>query len=302
MKNLLLCVFFTAISLNDGAQTVVDMSGNVYNTISIGTQVWMAENLRTTRFSNGDSILNITDISSWDTLKTPASCTYNNTLNADVIKAYGRLYNWYTVNTDMICPTNWHVPSDTEWTSLITFLGGDTAAGGKLKEAGTVHWNSPNTGATNESGFTALPGGECFGGLFELMGQYGQWWCSNEASWDTNSAYVPTLHYTESLINLGGAIKTHGYSIRCVSNIPAAIDILNKEVIEIYPNPANKRLFIKNTKFSNSLVSIFNLQGKLISEMHLTSNSIDISKLENGVYILRILESGNIFFAKFIKE
>jgi len=135
-----------------------DIDGNVYNTITIGTQIWMKENLKTTKYNDGSSIPLVTDNTAWINLSTPGYCWYNNDA-ATYKSAYGAMYNWYTVNTGKICPPNWHVPTDTQWETLITYLGGKIIAGGKMKETGTAHWTSPNIGATNETGFTALPGG-----------------------------------------------------------------------------------------------------------------------------------------------
>ncbi len=138
--------------------TMTDQDGNTYKTITIGTQTWMAENLKTTKYRNGDPIPNVTDISEWYHLTTGAYCDYINTPGSDV--TYGKLYNWHTVaDSRNIAPTGWHVPSDAEWAILIEYLGGSDVAGGKLKETGTTHWYNPTTEATNESGFTGLPGG-----------------------------------------------------------------------------------------------------------------------------------------------
>ncbi|HPG38813.1 MAG TPA: chitobiase/beta-hexosaminidase C-terminal domain-containing protein [bacterium] len=138
--------------------TVIDIDGNTYQTVKIGDQWWMAENLRVTHYRNGDPIPNITDNTEWKYFSTGAYCYYdNNNINAAV---YGALYNWHVVNDNRnLAPAGWHVPSDAEWQALINYLGGDAVAGGKMKEVGTTHWLSPNKGATNESGFTARPGG-----------------------------------------------------------------------------------------------------------------------------------------------
>jgi len=147
-------VSFTTLS---STGTMTDIDGNVYETVTIGTQVWMAENLKVTHYRNGNTILHIIDWFSWFTL-TGAYCEYDNDVNN--VAVYGRLYNWYAVNDSRyIAPVGWHVPSDAEWLTLVDYLGGDTVADGKMKEIGTTHWVSPNTGATNESGFSALPGG-----------------------------------------------------------------------------------------------------------------------------------------------
>lgn len=139
---------------------VKDTDGNIYHTLVIGNQVWLQENLKTTKYRNGDPILNITDPAKWSAgnLSTGAYSNYNN--DPRISNIYGRLYNWYAVNDKRgLCPSGWHIPSKAEWDELINHLGGNSIAGGKLKEAGYSYWDSPNSGATNESGFTALPAG-----------------------------------------------------------------------------------------------------------------------------------------------
>jgi len=141
-----------------GVQTITDIDGNVYHSVTIGTQTWMVENLRTSKYRNGDSIINVTNNTSWSTLTSGAYCDYDNTPNNSII--YGKLYNWYAINDSRsIAPMGWHVPTDVEWTTLITYLGGESIAGGKLKETGIIHWETPNGDATNTSIFTGLPGG-----------------------------------------------------------------------------------------------------------------------------------------------
>lgn len=192
---------------------MTDQDGNVYKTVTIGTQTWMAENLRTTKYNNGAAISLVTDGNSWENLTSGAY--YNNTANADTIAAFGTLYNWYAVNTGKLCPTGWHVPSDAEWTQLTNYLGGESVAGGKLKESGTKHWFSPNTGATNETGFTALPGGKRFvHGPFGFMGLGGYWWSATQAS-------VTTAWHRYVYFNLGdvyriGSDKGDGFCVRCL--------------------------------------------------------------------------------------
>lgn len=140
--------------------------------------------MKTTKFNDNTDIPLITDIISWGSATTPGYCLY--TYNIDKLtyqNTYGALYNWYAVNTRKLCPLCWHVPSDEEWTTLATYLGGASVAGGKLKETDTTHWKSPNTEATNESGFTALPGGyrNQVGAFFNLVYQ-GRWWSATEYS------------------------------------------------------------------------------------------------------------------------
>ena len=154
-----LCTFSMAVTITQLANcgTVTDVDGNVYNTVTIGTQCWLQENLKTTKYKDGTSIPLVTDNSAWGSLSTPGYCWYN---NDDTYKnTYGALYNYYTVLTNNLCPSGWHVATEREWSTLVTYLGGASIAGGKLKESGTTHWVTPNTGANNETGFIALPGG-----------------------------------------------------------------------------------------------------------------------------------------------
>ena len=194
--------------------TMTDQDGNVYKTITIGTQTWMAENLRTTKYRDGTEIPNVTGNSDWVALTTGAYCTNYYIPEADPSVTYGRLYNWYTVNDSRnIAPAGWHVPADTEWTTLITYLGGENAAGGKMKEIGITHWYNPNGGATNESGFTALPTGlrESFDGTFVNVGYYGYYWSSTNA-WHCE------VYYWDAKAYRSGFYKTSGFAVRLVKD------------------------------------------------------------------------------------
>jgi uncharacterized protein (TIGR02145 family) len=205
--------------------TVTDIDGNVYQTVKIGTQWWMAENLKVTHYRNGEAIPNVTDSTEWESLATGAWCSYNN--EAGNIATYGLLYNWYTVDDNRnIAPDGWHVPTDEEWKMLEIHLGmsqseADTTdwrgtdEGGKLKEDGTTHWNNPNTGATNESGFLALPGGYCvITGTFANIGDLAYFWPSTENI--SNRAWHRVLGYNNSVVYRETSYKRHGFSVRCV--------------------------------------------------------------------------------------
>jgi uncharacterized protein (TIGR02145 family) len=196
--------------------TVTDIDGNNYNVIVIGTQVWMKENLKTTRYNNGNAITNVIDNAAWIALTTHGYCWYNN--NASTYKAnYGALYNWYAVTTGKLCPSGWHVPTDAEWTTLTTYLDGESVAGGKLKEIDTPHWTMPNTSATNETGFTALPGGNRSNpGTFFSIGLFGVWWTSTEYSAAT--AYYRNMAYNNSSVGRVSTTKSDGFSVRCVKD------------------------------------------------------------------------------------
>jgi uncharacterized protein (TIGR02145 family) len=196
--------------------SVNDIDGNVYKIVTIGTQTWMAENLKTTKLYDGTLIPHKTKPSDWGMLTTFGYCSYSN----DSIQnknIYGALYNWYTVFTSKVCPQGWHVPSDDEWTTLTTFLGGMSDTGGKLKEIGTSHWNSPNVNATNESGFTALPSGcRSNDGTFNSIGNEGVWWSSTEVN--NSGSWTWYVYYNLPMVSKSSYPKQGGFSIRCIKN------------------------------------------------------------------------------------
>lgn len=194
-----------------------DADGNGYNSVTIGTQIWLAENLKTTRFNDNSEIPLVSDSITWLSLTTPAYCWYTNDESDNKI-TYGALYNWYTVNTGKLCPIGWHVPTSNEFTTLTSFLGGISIAGGKIKEIGTDHWLSPNTSATNESGFTALPAGQRGGvGQFVHKGMLATFWTSTPYN-----IYKPLYrccnHNTESVFEGNGSFNSCGFSIRCIKD------------------------------------------------------------------------------------
>jgi uncharacterized protein (TIGR02145 family) len=207
---------------------VTDIDGNTYNTIVLGTQEWMQENLRTTQYANGDTIPNVTDGTQWSGLPTGAWCHYNN--DSQYETPYGKLYNWYTVDDSRnVCPTGWHVPTDAEWKQLEMFLGmsqadADTTGfrgtdeGGKLKEIATTHWNSPNSGATNSSGFTGLPGGRRYSsdGTFTSTGYNGYWWSATQYS--ASNGWQRSLYFGKAEVERNNFAKGYGLSVRCLSD------------------------------------------------------------------------------------
>ena len=193
--------------------TVTDVDGNVYRAVKIGRQIWMAENLKTTRFNDGTDIPPVTDSIAWRNLTTPGYCWYGN--DEANKSTYGALYNWYTVNTGKLAPAGWHVPTGVEWDTLAAFLGGSNIAGGKLKEAGLAHWTFPNAGATNETGFSALPSGHrrSDGNFFD-ENDHGYWWSVTE--YDASNAYNRCLYYETSAIDGGATSKMEGFSVRLI--------------------------------------------------------------------------------------
>lgn len=194
---------------------LVDADNNYYHSINIGTQKWMKENLKTTKFNDNTDIPNVTDNTVWSNLTTPAYCLYNNEI---MNKAnYGIMYNWFVVETGKLCPLGWHIPDNSEWNTLINYLGGSDIAGGKLKEINNTNWQIPNTEATDESGFTGLPGGnrDLLGPFYNLE-QRGYWWSMTPAS-STNAWYIHLAYNTSQaiLIDYG---KRMGFSVRCIKD------------------------------------------------------------------------------------
>ena len=196
-------------------EIVTDADGNLYHTVKIGNQTWMVENLKTTKFNDGTDIPNVTDGYQWIGLSTPGYCWANNNIQNKAV--YGALYNHYAVSTGKLAPAGWHVPTESDWQILTTYLGGNTLAGAALKQTGFLNWMSPNTGATNSSGFTALPGGyrspvtgdfinintrAVLWGATELNGLSGRYIIENNST-NTDFSYY---------------VKTFGFSVRCIKD------------------------------------------------------------------------------------
>jgi uncharacterized protein (TIGR02145 family) len=200
-----------------GDSPLTDIDGNVYKSVTIGTQVWMAENLKTTRYNDGTLITLVSDSDTWASTAAPGRCWYNND-SMGYSQTYGALYNYFAVDIGSnggknICPVGWHVPNASDWNKLFTYLGGEYFAGGKLKEAGTTHWIAPNTGATNESGFTALPsGGRGARGKFYGSGDYDGWWSSPE------SGAFRSLAWDRVWVYVFQVCQNEGFSIRCLKD------------------------------------------------------------------------------------
>jgi len=193
-----------------------DADENNYPIVKIGTQTWMASNLKTTKYITGEEIPNITSNTEWGGLKTGAFCDYNNIEGNS--NTYGHLYNWYAA-TDFrsIAPIGWHIPTDSEWETLNSYLSDDNYAADQLKETGTDHWVSPNSSATNVTGFTGLPAGmRDSKGNYGLMGKVAYWWSSSEP--DSFGAWLYGLQYDNGYSTIGYNGKMFGYSIRCILN------------------------------------------------------------------------------------
>jgi uncharacterized protein (TIGR02145 family) len=192
-----------------------DIDGTFYNVVQIGDQTWMSENLRTSRYSNGDPIPNIVSSSEWAACTSGAWCTYENDAANEAI--YGKLYNWYAVaDSRNVCPTGWRVPSDLDWSILIDFLGGEVVAGGKMKSL--IHWSLPNSEATNESAFEGFPSGYrySFNGFYNSIGYSGYWWSSTEATY--LYTWYLNINYDNGNADRNFTSKNNGFSVRCLKD------------------------------------------------------------------------------------
>jgi uncharacterized protein (TIGR02145 family) len=281
-------------SISVFSQTVTDIDGNFYTTVSIGNQVWMGENLKTTAFNNQEPIPLVLDDAQWSTQTQPAYCYYQGDLTN--VSDYGNLYNWYLVNDSRnVCPTGYHVPALSEWEELINFLGGNAVAGGKLKEIGLAHWLDPNTAADNASGFTALPSGwrANNNGAYENLSYMGYVWSSTAVD-ALNSSIILVGYDSPASYTSDSHIRT-GLPIRCLKDASASLNESSFSVthseITLFPNAVCDYL---NASISLELVGteycITDFQGKNVFSGKLTSmhSLIDLTSLTSGIYLFKV--------------
>ena len=318
-KTLLLLAVLAMLTMKMQAQIVTDFDGNIYHTISIGTQIWMVENLKVIHYRNGDPITNITDNQQWFNLSTPAYCDYENTPGNSMI--YGRIYNFFAVADNRnIAPEGWHVPTDAEWTILTDYLTingyGYEGSGPDIAKsmASISGWNSfPDAGATgndqasnNSSGFSALPGGGRFtsGGFFDI-GESCYLWSSIAA--DPLSGWSRGINYNGSACGRGYYGKVRGLSVRCISNSGVPTNDIKNKIdinIEIYPNPANEKIFVSISEKEYVNLTICSLFGTCVlrKELRNGSDEIDISSLSKGIYVVKLSIADWTVQKKLIKE
>ena len=287
------------------SQTIIDIDNNLYNTITIGNQTWLKENLKTTHFSNGDlipttvqqAINDSTSIYRW---------AYNNDVNN--VNDYGLLYTWFVVKDSRnVCPVNWHVPAEQEWIDLGNYLGGDSIAGDKLKETGTVHWLSTTGNVSNSSDFTALPGG--FRGNpsgFINLGNTGNFWTSTPWGSDAfQRALTYQLSASLGMLIQSLAVANCGLSLRCIKDLNAVTRAgLPENNIPVYPNPAHEKLYISLDETGNFYVRIYSASGDLffVKQMNEKAYSIDIQDWPKGMYSILISSAKSIMVKKVIIE
>ena len=293
-------LFISTISIY--AQTVTDVDGNTYNTISIGNQIWLTENLKVTKYNDQEPISLVLDDASWSTQTEPAYCYYlGDIANANI---YGNLYNWHVINNAKnVCPSGYYVPSIADWEELITFVGGNAVAGGKLKEMGLEHWLDPNTGADNSSSFTLLPSGwrANNNGFYENLSYMAFVWSSTSV--DAQSSSIILVGYDSPACYTSESHILTGLPIRCLKDETVSLnENLNQQPMIVYPNPAKNIITIESNQ--NFEIEIFSIEGQKIKSFKLMNNKTDIDVLDlaSGVYIVNALTDKGIVTHKFIKE
>jgi uncharacterized protein (TIGR02145 family) len=257
------------------ADAIQDIEGNFYNTLQIGSQIWMAENLKTTRYNDRTPVSYVTDNATWKNLNTEAYCWYNNDSVAFKY-LYGALYNWYAVSTGKLCPAKWHVADATDWSKLIAYLGGTAIAGDKLKAAGGEYWCEGNSG-NNSTGFTALPGGYRYweDGGFSYMQWGGGWWTSTG---DLSNGVGVGMSCYASGISENPGNKNGGSSVRCIKDSGELTTVTAIEADElssgfslIYPNPFNQSITINYQVGANTLtkvqITVYDMNGRLVRKI-----------------------------------
>jgi len=306
-KSILLFAALVFLTIQNHAQTVTDIDGNVYNTVTIGTQVWMVENLKVTHYRNGDLIPNIKDDSVWSSLCDPyyfsgtgARCYWNDD-SVSYASVYGAMYNYYVISDSRnIAPVGWHVPDLGDWYILHDYLGPDNE-GGKLKESGIDHWQSPNTGATNETGFTALPGS------YSGIGQRCSLWSTTSASTHWPWRWAPYLEYNSGLLVLNSALdECVGNYIRLVNDtlFTGLKDMNRPDHIHLYPVPATDKVVLEFPVRQIVHLAVYDLLGNIVIQTELSGmqEELDIKDLSKGIYVIQVTGSDWTTQKKMIKE
>jgi uncharacterized protein (TIGR02145 family) len=308
--HLLLFIFLTwnlnfiaqNIFIQNGAG-VYDHDGNYYGSVQLNNgQEWISSNLRTTHFSDGSPIAFCPSSSLWLNATEASYANYNNVSSVDPVS--GLLYNYYTtIHPRNVCPSGWRVPNQNDWTALTDALNGLGVAGGKLKSAGIDSWLSPNTDATNEIGFNAMPNGCRYdGGNFNNIGSYAFFWTSSEL--DSVYAWYRSLKYNTGNATRSFSKKQSGYAIRCMRDIVVGENEFQAIPVRVFPNPTSENIYwsIPETPGSIGTIRILDLNGREIEKGSLTNHSINISHLPKGIYQFVLQTENQIYRTKFIKD
>jgi len=263
-------IFFCLLAGTDRlhAQTVTDIDGNVYSTVRIGAQVWMSENLKTTRFRDGTNIPQIPDSVQWSGGTIPGYCWYANAVAYKDI--FGALYNWEAVSSGKLAPEGWHVATNEDWSNLVNYLGGGTYAGGKLKALGSIdvgdgYWYTPNEGATNETGFSAQAGGAReFNGAFNYIFSHGYFWTSTAGN--EGMAVYRKLYYNSTDVDSGSLNRPAGLSVRCVRDSATGFPETGVEgKVKIYSIPGTGCIVVAGIEECSFSLSVYDLAGRLVA-------------------------------------
>ncbi len=331
MKKELVTIFTCFVTIVTAAQTVIDIDGNIYKTVIIGKQEWMAENLRVTHYADGTSIPKVTNDTSWQLLKNDynddAYCWYN--YDSLTYYQYGAYYSWAAaikkdsinaIDTNEIkgvCPMGWHIPSKAEWEELLTYVDSNTTEESiafALKSKSK--WNNDKNGS-DEFGFNAFPyswNNPYYG--FENVGNAGLWWSSQPyGTWSDNDIYEDIFAYRLKIskgdtADIGGnyyadylnASRSAGLCVRCVKNDVTSGNNHYRNNFNIFPNPANDKIYFSFSGYFNGTLNIYDLQGKRVLSKRINSNSIDISTLNKGVYFLQVSNTNQKIMSKLIIE
>lgn len=301
--------------------SLTDQQGNNYRTIVIGTQEWMSENLNTGLYRNGEPVNNITGTSQWQNTTTGAWCYYNNDIQLEC--PYGKLYNWYAVTDSRnLCPTGWHIPTDTDWNILIQYLDSlylsaangsqSDSAGGKIKNSGITYWSSTNVGDSNSSGFSGLPAGNRSStGSFSNLYNYTNWWTASQNT--SSTSWSRSLRYFNSDVYRLSSNKTTGFSVRCLKDQEVGDRLHNDDsfqMINHFPNPTsnNINLIINSATETTATITISDILGRVVQteteELINDTNTItyNISNFAAGMYLIRISNGTETITIKMVKE
>ncbi|MDD3080397.1 MAG: FISUMP domain-containing protein [Paludibacter sp.] len=306
---LLFCFIIVIAAKAQETGTVTDYDGNTYQTVKIGDQWWMAENLRTTHYADGTEITHFTGTQTTSADDYATYYAYPNNDEANV-PTYGLLYSWSVMgNQDasemkqLLTNENWNVPDTTDWATLAAYLGGKSVAGGKLKSTSTA-WVSPNTGATNEAGFNALPAGDCNTNGFTVFGEEARFWTPQLVHAGMAGRTYMFLDNETTILEYGQYRNVNTLSLRLIYKTLTASKKISGSKLSVLSTKVSDNLKIKGIN-QNSMISVYSLNGVLKiknSTQQQNEVSVDIKSLPRGMYIVQVQNCSETFQQKFIKQ